>query len=99
MNGINSTLRNIGYGVPQGSILGPTLFALYINDLAGLLHHKNVILYADDTVVYDTDPIKLRSMLDNTNAWCEENLLTVNCKKSPVDENFNSAQAYSKSYI
>ena len=82
MNGINSTLRNIGYGVPQGSILGPTLFALFINDLAGLLHHKNVILYADDTVIYDSDPTKLQSMLDNTNEWCEENLLTVNCKKS-----------------
>ena len=73
---------NVGYGVPQGSILGPTLFALYINDLASLFQHKDIILYADDTVLYHSDPTVLQNMLNRTNTWCEENLLTVNCKKS-----------------
>ena len=72
----------MGYGVPQGSILGPTLFTLYINDLADLFQHRNIILYADDTVIYDTNPGKLQNILNRTHIWCQQNLLTVNCKKS-----------------
>ena len=81
-NNVNSSTLSIRYGVPQGSILGPTLFALYINDLADLINHENIILYADDTVLYNSDSALLQTMLDRTNKWCEENLLTVNCKKS-----------------
>ena len=81
-NNINSSILPTSYGVPQGSILGPTLFALYINDLADKFHHKNIVLYADDTVIYNSDSVVLQCMLDSTNLWCEENLLTVNCKKS-----------------
>ena len=81
-NNVSSSVLNIKYGVPQGSILGPTLFALYINDLASLFQHENITLYADDTVICNTDPILLQSMLNKTNIWCDVNLLTVNCKKS-----------------
>ena len=80
-NNVNSTVRTIRYGVPQGSILGPTLFALYINDVTNLFDHGNIILYADDTVIFDSDPRILQEKLNETNQWCEENLLTVNCKK------------------
>ena len=81
-NNIELTCLDISFGVPQGSILGPTLFALYINDLAEMFNHENVTLYADDTVIYNSDPLTLQNMLDMTNSWCEQNLLTVNCKKS-----------------
>ena len=47
-----SALDNILYGVPQGSVLGPTLFSLYINNLAGVLGTEGLLLYADDTVIY-----------------------------------------------
>ena len=76
-----SAVENILYGVPQGSVLGPTLFSIYINDLADLLGTDGVLLYADDTVIYNTDPRTIQ-MLNKINIWCDENLLTINCKKS-----------------
>ena len=55
---------------------------MYINDLAELLLNRNVLLYADDTVLYNVNAIDLQDMLDITHRWCQDNLLTVNCKKS-----------------
>jgi hypothetical protein len=49
MNSYNTTPRNIKYGIPQGSILGPLLFLLYINDLPQHISNAEVVLFADDT--------------------------------------------------
>ena len=76
-----SSELNISFGVPQGSILGPTLFTLYINDLTTYVESK-INLYADDTVIYGPDPTIIQSDLGKIFSWCNANLLTINCAKS-----------------
>ncbi len=44
-----STVRHVTYGIPQGSILGPLFFLIYINDLPECLNHATPRLFADDT--------------------------------------------------
>ena len=51
LNGQNSSWTNVHAGVPQGSILGPLLFLIYIDDLANDLS-SNVKLFADDTSLF-----------------------------------------------
>ena len=51
MNSCTSPIAEITHGVPQGFILGPLLFNLYINDLVNTVQ-SNMILYADNSVVF-----------------------------------------------
>lgn len=83
-----SPLLPCSMGVPQGSILGPLLFIMYLNDLPNLCKHSQCLLYADDTVIYVSDPspdsinTKLTLDLQSLNDWLTNNHLTINVKKT-----------------
>ena len=52
LNGMNSDIKNISCGVPQGSVLGPVLFLRYINDLPNISSKLKFFLFVDDTNIY-----------------------------------------------
>ena len=51
----SSTLCQVRYGVPQGSVLGPLFFSLYINDIQYTVGAEGVRLFADDTALFMVD--------------------------------------------
>lgn len=75
VNGLSSLLSDVTSGVPQGSVLGPLLFLIYINDLP-YKNSSRLRLFADNCVVYqkitsDTDHLILQNDLNTIVDWCK----------------------------
>ena len=81
--GINSSWKRVKCGVPQGSILGPLLFIIYINDLLNVCKDE-IILFADDTNIeaIGCSINDVASDLKNINDWLTENMLVLNREKT-----------------
>ncbi|CAB4037672.1 Hypothetical predicted protein, partial [Paramuricea clavata] len=83
-----STLKYLKYGVPQGSILGPLLFLIYINDLPNCLQHSTARMFADDTnitvsgkLIKDAE-VAVNADLNNIREWILSTRLSLNIVKT-----------------
>ena len=78
INGAHSENTNVAHGIPQGSVLGPILFALYTSDLPKAVNSVTTFLYADDTTMYcvgesvDQVTATLNKALEELALWCKK---------------------------
>ena len=87
-NGVQSSMKVVKCGVPQGSILGPILFLVYINDLANICRNTLPFLFADDTNLFisgsNLPQIEemLNQELQEILLWLKVNKLSLNIKRT-----------------
>lgn len=90
VNGTTSDFKRISIGIPQGSVLGPILYLIYVNELPSISNLFSICLFADDTtIIFDNSNKKdlLRTCNEGMNlffSWCCANRLSVNVAKTNV---------------
>ena len=90
MKGEVSDWLPVTSGVPQGSLLGPLFFIVYINDLPGIISKgSSIALYADESKMYrvintQEDLSNFQSNIDKISDWCKRNKMIMNTKKCKI---------------
>jgi hypothetical protein len=89
LNGISSTWHDVLSGIPQGSVLGPILFIIYINTLPDQVLDSDIFLFADDTKIFrkvntEEDQHKLQMDINRMYNWTQESLLKFHPDKCNV---------------
>lgn len=90
INNIISNSVEITQGIPQGSILSPTLYNILVNDMNEVLQHSRILIYADDTTIFTIhkDPNTafehLQQDFNNITKWCHDNKILINSEKSKL---------------
>ena len=100
VNGTSSPWVDVCSGVPQGSVLGPILFILYINDLPDSVSFSNIAMFADDTKCFHTiknncDVNHFQQDLDSLSVWASRNELTfqpIKCENLRITRKRHSIQ-------
>ena len=88
INSAESSSRLVECGVPQGSILGPLLYIIYVNDMQRILSHCQISLYADDTALFiagascNDVAALLQQDLNRISRWLVSNKVFLNVGKS-----------------
>ena len=88
VNGSLSSWGDVLAGVPQGSVLGPLLFLIYINDMTSVIEFSQIRLFADDTCLFleidnrEDNANKINSDLAKVNEWSRDWLLTFAASKT-----------------
>ena len=103
LEGTHSNKIDVTSGVPQGTVLGPILFLLYINDFYEYLSFSTLRLFADDSIIYKhirspDDSVKLQRDLDAAARWEQGwrmsfhpdkcSVLHITSKRNPITHNY-----------
>ena len=81
VNGVWSSAIIVTSGIPQGSVLGPLLFVIFINDLPGTCLYSSCFIFADDSKLLNSDPNLLQVDINNFIEWTKSNLMSLNENK------------------
>lgn len=86
VKGNTSQIYRATSGVPQGSILGPLLFNVFINDITKCIQNSKCFIFADDlklskVIIQDEDVLSLQSDIDRVSDWCKLNGMDLNPTK------------------
>ena len=90
LNGSDSSFKPVSTSVPQGSVLGPLLFLVYINDLHKCVKYSKVYHFADDTNMLQSDDSlknvakQMNFDLKNLSQWLKANKLSLNFTKTEL---------------
>ena len=90
IDGKNSSRRSVASGGPQGSVLGPLLFTIYLNDIPSRVKTGKMFMFADDATIFVSGPSvesvqsQLTQAMQEVHEWTVNNKLILNTKKTKV---------------